>query len=306
MGGLWLALAILFMSATAHAATNVSGVATDFINNQPLAGALVTVSSGQTPLGTATTDGDGVFQLFVNIPVSSASQTLSLSVSLPGYATVARNVIVTSGRTDQLSYRVPLVRNEALNCHPSWTRTIVVGHVRPPTSATTDMALSQRVSEVLQYDLLTEVQKTHLPTQQQPVVVACPDAQPRALGEFADWAKALKVDAFVAGAAQPVNHRFRVDLHISSRYGASPIPSAVQTPPMNLDLPSSADLGRAALEPIMISLLKAYLAVGNYADCVEFSMAAEHAVGKTKALTDLRAACQAKLPNRGLLSGGAP
>ena len=301
-----LAAAMLFTASAAHAATNVSGVASDSITGQPVAGAQVTVRSGQTSLGTTTTESDGVFQLFVNVPASTAPQVLNLSVSQPGYATVVRNVVVTAGRADQLSYRLPLLRNEARNCNPAWARTVVVGHVRPPASATVDLALSQRVTEVLQYDLLTEVQKTHLPAAQQPIVMACPDAQPRTLGEYADWARALKVDAFVVGTAQPVNQRFRVDLQVSGRYTGSLLPTSALTPPMNLDLPSSADLGRAALEPIMIALLKAYQSEGRYAECVEFSVAAEHALGRLAALSELRKTCQSRLPNKGLLTGGGP
>ena len=301
-----LAAAMLLTASAAHAATNVSGVASDSITGQPVAGAQVTVRSGQTSLGTTTTESDGVFQLFVNVPASTAPQVLNLSVSQPGYATVVRNVVVTAGRADQLSYRLPLLRNEARNCNPAWARTVVVGHVRPPASATVDLALSQRVREVLQYDLLTEVQKTHLPAAQQPIVMACPDAQPRTLGEYADWARALKVDAFVVGTAQPVNQRFRVDLQVSGRYTGSLLPTSALTPPMNLDLPSSADLGRAALEPIMIALLKAYQSEGRYAECVEFSVAAEHALGRLAALSELRKTCQSRLPNKGLLTGGGP
>jgi hypothetical protein len=301
-----LAAAMLLTASAVRAATNVSGVARDSITGQPVAGAQVMISNGQVTLGTATTESDGVFQLFVNVPTSIAPQMLNLSVSQPGYAPLVRNVVVTAGRADQLSYKLSLPRNEARNCNPAWARTVVVGHVRPPASATVDLALSQRISEVLQYDLLTEVQKTHLPAAQQPMVMACPDAQPRTLGEYADWARALKVDAFVVGAAQPVNQRFRVDLQVSGRYTGSILPISALTPPMNLDLPSSADLGRAALEPIMIALLKAYQSEGRYAECVEFSVAAEHALGRVAALSELRTACQSRLLNRGLLTGGGP
>jgi len=301
-----LAAMALGIPLTARAETNISGVVTDSITARPVAGAQVTVKSGPTALGAATTEADGVFQLFVKVPTSAAPQTLNLSVSQPGYAPVVRNVTVIAGRADQLSYKLSLPRNEAMNCMPDRARTVVVGHVRPPASATVDLALSQRVSEVLQYDLLTEVQKTHLAAAQQPAVMSCPDAQPRTLGENSDWARALKVDAFVVGAAQPVNQRFRVDLQVSGRYTGSALPTSALTPPMNLDLPSSADLGRAALEPIMIALLKAYQAEGRNAECVEFSVAAEHVLGRVAVLGELRKTCQSRLLNKGLLSGGGP
>ena len=301
-----LAALALDTPLTARAATNISGVVTDSISGMPVVGAQVTVNSGPTALGAATSEADGVFQLFVNVPASTMPQTLNLTASQVGYTPLVRSVVVTAGRADQLSYRLSLLRNEARNCNPTWSRTVVVGHVRQPASATVDLALSQRISEVLQYDLLTEVQKSHLPAAQQPMVMACPDAQPRTLGENSDWARALKVDAFVVGAAQPVNQRFRVDLQVSGRYTGSGLPTSALTPAMNLDLPSSADLGRAALEPIMIALLKAYQAEGRNAECVEFSVAAEHALGRVAALVELRKACQSRLLNKGLLSGGGP
>jgi len=293
------------ISLEARADTNISGVVTDSITGKPVAGARVTLASGQTPLGASTSEADGIFQLFVNLPVKPAPQTYTLEVSQPGYGAQARNVVVTSGRADQLSYKVSLPRNEAMGCAPEAGRTVVIGHVRAPASATHDLALSERVRAVLEYDLLTEIQKTHLPSAQQPSVLACPNALPRTLKEHSDWARALKTDAFVVGAAEPVSSKFKVDMQVTARYAdAASLPTLVSTPAMNLDLPSSADLGRAALEPIMIALTRAYLNEARYAECVEFSMAAEHALGKVPVLIELRKSCQIKLPNRGLLTGG--
>ena len=73
---------------------------------------------------------------------------------------------------------------------------------------------------------------------------------------------------------------------------------------MNLNRPYSVDLGRTALAPIMIALLKGYLKEERYNECVEFSVAAERALGKSAELSKLRKSCQAKLPNRRLLLGG--
>jgi len=294
----------LLFSLNAPAATNISGVVTDSITGQPVAGAQVTLSIAANALGARTTESDGVFQLLVNVPAGPAPQILSLQVAQPGYVNATRNVVVSAGQADQLSYKVALARVEARNCAPNWERTVVVGFVRQPAAAAGDLALSRRVGEVLQYDLLSEIQKTRLPPARQPIVLACPDAQPRSLGEHADWARALKADAFVVGMAESVNKRFKVDLQVTGRYADSPLPSLASTPAMNLDLPPSADLGRAALAPIMLALLKAYQKDGRYAECVEFSVAAENALGKQAELTELRKACQSRLPNKALQSGG--
>lgn len=300
-----LGIVVWGLSLAAQAATNISGVVTDSITGQAVGGARVALISGQTPLSVGTTEPDGVFQMFVNLPVKPAPQTYTLEVSQPGYALQPRNVVVTSGQADQLSYKVSLSRNEAVGCVPEPGRSVVIGHVRAPASATHDLDLSRRVRAVLEYDLLTEIQKTHLPPAQQPSVFACPNALPRTLKEHSDWARALKADAFVVGEAAPVNNKFKVDMQVSARYADSAsLPTLASTPEMNLDLPSSADLGHAALEPIMIALLRAYLKEGRYAECVEFSMAAESALGKSTVLIELRKSCQAKLPNKGLLTGG--
>lgn len=300
-----LAAMALGISLQARADTNISGVVTDSITGKPVAGARVTLTSGQTALSVGTSEADGVFRLFVNLPVKPTPQAYTLEVSQPGYGAQVRNVVVTSGQADQLSYKLSLPRNEALGCIPDPGRTVVIGHVRAPASATHDLALSERVRAVLEHDLLTEVQKTHLPPAQQPSVLACPNALPRTLKEHSDWARALKTDAFVVGAAEPVSSKFKVDMQVTARYAdAASLPTMVSTPAMNLDLPSSADLGRAALEPIMIALTRAYLNEARYAECVEFSMAAEHVLGKVPVLIELRKSCQVKLPNRGLLTGG--
>lgn len=302
-----LALGIMIwsLSLAALAATNISGMATDSITGQAVAGARVTLSSGQSSLSVGTTASDGVFQMFVNLPVRPVPQTYTLEVSQQGYAAQTRNVVVASGQADQLSYKVALPRIEAIGCVPDPGRSVVIGHVRAPASATHDLDLSRRVRTVLEYDLLTEVQKTHLPPAQQPAVFACPNALPRTLREHPDWARALKTDAFVVGEAAPVNGNFKVDMQVSARYADSAsLPTLATTPEMNLDLPSSADLGRAALAPIMIALLRAYLKEGRYAECVEFSLAVESALGKSTVLAELRKSCQDRLPNKGLLTGG--
>lgn len=73
---------------------------------------------------------------------------------------------------------------------------------------------------------------------------------------------------------------------------------------MNLDRPSSADLGQAALLPVVLALLKAYLADGQYAACVEFSSGTEKILGANAEARRLRQNCQDKLPNKRLLPGG--
>ena len=296
---------LLGIPLAVQATTNISGAVTDSITGKPVADAGVKLYAGETLLKEGATDSHGFFQLFVNLPVSPASQMLDLKVTHPGYSAHARNVKVSSGQAVELSYKVSLQRKEAIGCVPESERSVVIGHIREPASATHDLALSQRVRDVLEYDLLTEIQKTHLPSAQQPTVLACPNAQPRTLKEHSDWAQTLKADAFVVGAAEPVDTRFKVDMQVTARYGDSAsLPALVSTPEINLNLPSSADLGRAALEPIMIALLKAYLEEGRYADCVEFSTATEHAVGTSTVLSELRKSCQDKLRNRGLLTGG--
>jgi len=295
----------LFISASVLAATNISGVVTDSITGQAIVGAPVTLSSGQARLSAGVTESGGVFQLFADIPLSAVPKAYILEVSQSGYGAQPRNVTVTSGQANQLSYKFSLVRNEARECVPSVERTVVIGYVREPASATRDLGLSERVRDVLVYDLLTEVQKTNLPPAQQPTVLACPHAQPRTLNEHSNWARALKADAFVVGAAEPVNRKFKVDMQVTARYeDAANLPALATTPAMNLDQPRSADLGRAAMEPIMIALLKGYFKDERYPECVEFSTAAEHALGRLLALTELRKSCQLKLPNKGLLTGG--
>jgi hypothetical protein len=300
---LCIPLCILF-SAPVSAATNLSGMAVDSITGRPLAGVLVQARRAEVTLRSATTEGDGTFQILVELPQQPAQQSLDLVLSRDGYTTVTHVVTVSAGRADQLSYRLVLPRSEAADCAPTWARTVVVGHVRQPISATRDLALSRRIGEVLQYDLLAEVQKTHLPSDQQPIVLACPKAEPRDLMEHSLWAKALKADAFVAGAAEPVEQRFRVDLQVSASHGEAGLPALASTPPLNLDRPQSADLGRSALTPIVLALLRAYAAEGRYAECVEFAGAAQRALGVNPEVRKLRESCQAKLPNSALLVEG--
>lgn len=294
-------------SGCAAAAANVSGAVVDSITGQPLAGVQVQVKRGEAVLASVTTEADGAFQMLVDVPTRPEPQPLGLTASREGYRPHGQQVTVTAGRPDQLSYRLILPRNESADCVPSWPRTVVVGHVRPPASAARELALSQRIGEVLESDLLAEMQKVRVAPEQQPVVLPCPRAEPRNRQEHGQWARALKADAFVAGAAEPVDQRFRVDLQVSAGHGETALPVSATTPPINLDRPQSADLGRAALAPIVRALLLAYQADGRFAECVEFAGAAQRVAGADAEVARIRSACQAKLPNRGLLpDGGRP
>lgn len=177
-------LAILLSNPT-HAETNLSGKVLDSITGRPVDGVQVQVRQGQSVLASGVTTSDGVFQLLVNLPLQPTPITLNVALTREGFGTANQQVGVTAGRADQLSYAWVLPRQEAAGCAPTWARTVVVGFVRPPTSATAELALSRRIGEVLHYDLLPEVQKTHLATDQQPVILPCPKAEPRDLMEHA-------------------------------------------------------------------------------------------------------------------------
>ena len=303
----WIGVSLLpGLSGQALAETNVSGKVQDFITGQPVAGAQVNVIRAGTVLASGATGTDGVFQLLVDVPVRAEPLALNLSASKTGFEAASQQVTVTAGQASQLSFRISLLRSEARDCNPVWARTIIVGHVRPPVSATGELALTQRISEVLQYDLLAEVQRTRLPASHQPVVLPCPDARPKTLAENAYWAKALKADAFLVGTAEPVDGKFRVDLQVSALDEAPAMPVRASTPPLNLNRPESADLGAAALEPVVFALLKAYQKEKRYAECVEFAMAAQRLLGANPRLISQRQACQAGLPNNGLVGGGVP
>lgn len=296
---------LLLVSGVTRAGTNMSGLVNDFITEQPVAGAQVSVSRAGTVIASGNTATDGTFQLLVDVPIQSEPVGLGLVVAKAGFETESQQVIVTAGRASQLSYSFDLLRTEARDCTPNWARTVVVGHVRPPVSAAANLALSQRIGEVLQYDLLAEVQKTQLPQAQQPMVLSCPEARPKNLAEQADWVKALKTDVFLVGSAEPVSNKFRVDLQVSAQYQELAFPTLTSTPPLNLDRPESAGLGSAALEPIMLALLKAYHKEGRYIECVEFAAAAQRVLGEEHGLLrEELQACQARLPNVGLVNGG--
>lgn len=296
---------LLLVSGVTWAGTNISGLVNDFITGQPVTGAQVSVNRAGTVIVSGNTAPDGTFQLLVDVPVSSEPIGLGLVVTKAGFETQSRQVIVTAGRPNQLSYRFNLRRTETRNCTPNWTRTVVVGNVRPPVSAADNLELSQRISDVLQYILLTEAQKTQLPSAQLPMVLSCPEARPRSLMEQSYWVKALKTDVFLVGSSELlVSNKFRVDLQISAQHQELSLPTRASTPPLNLDRPKSASLGAAALEPIMLALLKAYHKEDHHIECVEFAAAALRVLGNKPSLLSELQACQARLPNAGLVKGG--
>jgi len=305
-------LGLLFGACSdARATTVVAGSVADAVTTAPIAGAELRVENAGVLLGTTRSDDHGNFRLALEIPIRPAPQNLKLAVNHDSYAETADDVIVTSGQTDQGSYRIVLLPAAVANCRRLDGHTVVVGYFRPPAAAPIELELASRIRDTLDYDVGARMQKMQIGVALQPVFVACEQIKPQALADYTSLAKLLMADAFMSGyvapAGTPGSQKVKVEMSVADRFGLMVPPAHASTAIVDLDDPRTARLQSAAEGAIFTALIAGYEKSGQAKECVEAANAAELAIGALPAaLIDARKRCQRALPNSGLVRGGAP
>ena len=295
----------------AAASTLITGKVADLVTGAAVAGADVTLLRGAAAVGSRASGTDGRFRLSVEAGTSPVAQNFVLRVRRDGYVDGSADIVIASGRADPSSIEVALLPNEIAECRRDAGHTIVVGYFRPPSSATGNLQLADRIRDTIEYDLLVPLQRVHIPLELQPAILACAGAQPSSRADYPRYAKSLAADAFVGGWVTPVagtpGSKVKVEMSIADRYDALGTVVSATSPNIDLDDPALSQLDNSALLPIFTALVAGYERNGRMAECVELANAAELMLESIPpALADARARCRAALPNNGLLPGGPP
>lgn len=289
----------------AAAATVVAGLVNDGFSGAALAGAEIKIWDGARTLGQSTSDAAGQFRVVFDLEQPSAVKNLKMDVQLAGYTPVSKDVVVSSGRTDQNSYRISLIAADVSACHRNGTHVVVVGYFRPPTGANADLQLADRIKDSLDYDVLARFQKLKIGPQSQPIFLACEKIEPKADVDYGNYARVLSADAFLSGYVAPAGtagiQKVKVDMLIGDRFGLLVPPAHATTMNVDLDDPATTRLQAAAQAAIFTALIISYERAAQLSECVEAANAAEQAIGKLPVLlSEARTRCAHALPNVGL------
>lgn len=306
-----LALLLCGASAASTATIIVAGAVNDSSTGTPIAGADVIIRSGATDLASVVSDAEGVFQLPFNVAVRPEAQNLALLVRKDSFVSSSSLIVVTNGKANPNSLRILLVPQAVSDCIRTGSRSVVVGYFRPPASSTVDPDIAARVAEALDFDLTFRLQQQNaLKLATRPQIIACGGAKPRAVADYAGFARTLKADAFLVGSVNDMAlTKVKVEMSVIDGYGILPAPLRASSREVNLDDPSLARLDASAHAAILTAVAGGYEHSRKFAECVDVTSAAARILGTVGTLPPdlqtVRSRCEQKLPNRGLTSGGA-
>ena len=304
-------LLLCWAGSSARSATVVAGSVVDAVTASPVSGVSLRLANGGVLLASTTSDSNGTFRLLIDIANRPVAQNLKLTVHGENYADTANDVIVTSGHTDQSSYRVVLMPKAVAECRRLRDHTVVVGYFRPPVGAPGQLELAARIKDTLDYDVLARFQKVKIALPAQPVFLACEKIVPQSQTDYPSLAQVLKADAFLSGYVSPGgiagSSKVKVEMTIGNRFRLQDPPVRASTPNVDLDDPATVRLQAAAQTAIFAALIAGYEQTHQVTECVLAANAAEQAIGSLPAdLADARKRCQRATPNIGLARGGSP
>jgi hypothetical protein len=294
------------VAAGSRAATLVAGLVTDAVTSAPISGAKLQVEKAGVSIGSATSDGAGQFRVTIEIPNQPAAQNLKLTVQLENYRPTDSDVIIKSSRTDRASYRIALVPNAVADCQRQRLHTVVVGHFRSPAGAPALLELASRIKEKLAYDVGAKFQKDIFVKESLPLFLACEQIIPQDEVDYANFAKVLKADAFLAGSVAPAgvggSQKVKVTMSIADQFGLLSPPTRATSPNIDLDNPEASSLQAAAQTAIFTALIAGYERSRNFSECVRAVSVAQEAIGTLPPdLIEARKRCQRATPNIGLV-----
>jgi hypothetical protein len=298
-------IACWLLGVTPGAADSMlAGTVIDAITLQPVAAADVQIEySGQT-LGAGTADLDGVYRVPFTIPAAApAIVTMIASARSAAHGVTKSNFQVNAGNPVDAVHDIKLYPTGVTECRSLTGHSVIVGYFVPPVGR--DFAdLSRRVADSLRYALDSRLQTVTLKSELRPSFEPCDLAKPRTPGFGANFAKALRADAFVGGniAVADGAPSFMVSFYVSDAYGLFSNPASASSRSLDLDNPRSDAQVAGETHAAVIAAIAAGLAGKN--DCVN----ALAVLSVVERLVDvvppyvksLRADCQSRVPNAGL------
>jgi hypothetical protein len=287
------------LPATLAAADTLTGTVTDVTTGRPVVGADINVKYlGQT-VGSATSGGDGTYQVTFTLP---PRVFVTLWTGSPRHDPQSKPV--QTGSPLPVTHDIALLPLGLGACVSKADHAFIVGHF--PSPAIRDVSeLSVRVARTLYFGLRTELGKRNFALKLQPIFPSCEAANPSEVTLGAAFAKALGAHAFITGEVAGNAPEFLMTIYVSDAYELFGGPELGKDIPVNLDRPSEAKMPGQTHVAVLAAMAAG---LKKKDDCVSaiavISIIAELVESIPAYVEQLQKECQARLPHAGLVRAG--
>lgn len=310
---------LILIPSVAIADFLLTGSVTD-IFDRPVVGANVTVRNDGASLQDGITDSQGKFSLRV---AYGQSGVLSLRIVRTEYVDQSIQVVVDNYDPIETSYLVNLLPSKISACSGS-RGAIYVGRFLPPISdPATD--LTPYVSRVLSERIIPQMQiqglRTHLDPANYdllPEFRQCSEAEPATRTDGKPLAQALGGHGLVWGAIEDGSAgKFHIKTHVIDAATALSLPQTTTSENVDLAHSSNAVISNVTQIAVLVSVMsnlqkldqcQAAIYISNEIDRIESGTVSDGSDGLSALLvaaSDIKAACQRRLPHAGLLTGSS-
>jgi hypothetical protein len=131
----------------------------------------------------------------------------------------------------------------------------------------------------------------------------CDAAKPRTSKLGANFAKALRADAFVGGNVAPADgpSSFTMSIHVSDAHGLFSSPEIASNKGINLDNPSGASVSGETYAAVLAAIAAGLAGKDDCVAAIAVLSVAEQLVDVIPSyITSLRSSCRSRVPNAGL------
>lgn len=299
-----LAAAGCWLPSVAAADSILAGTVTDAVTRLPVAAAEVQVEYAGRVLGVGSTDIDGHYSVPFAVP-EAAPEVATMIVSARSHShDLSRSSFqVSDGAPIGDAHDIALFPAGVAACRSQTSHSVIVGHFLPPTGGSVS-DLSTRVARSLDFALTTRLQTLHLDRALQPSFEPCDAAKPRTPRFGADYARALRADAFVLGDIAEAPPHFTVRTYVSDAHDLLNQPVVASSESVDLDNPSGAEMAGETHAAVLASVAAGLAGNGDCVTAISVLAVAEQMAETVPGyVTELRRHCEGALPNTGLLGG---
>jgi hypothetical protein len=298
------AIACCWLSSVMPGAADsiLAGTVTDATTLQPVAGAEVQIEYSGQIVGAGTSDIDGNYSVPFTVPPEAPRvSTMTARARSGGHAMNGSNFQVNAGTPVATTHNITLYPIGVMECRSQTGHSVIVGHFLPPDGR--NLAdLSTRIARSLEYALNTRLQTVRLELELLPSFEPCDAAKPRTARLAANFAKALRADAFVGGhiSAADGSSGFTVSIYVSDAHGLFSSPEMASNRSVDLSNPSGASMSGETHAAVLASIA-AGLAKNDCVSAIAVLSVAERLVDVIPPyITTLRKTCESRVPNAGL------
>ncbi len=284
----------------ALADTLLSGRVTDAITGQAVGGTEVQVEYSGQILGYGTADIDGLYTIPFAIP-SSAPQiaTMNVVARREEYDDNRGLFQTNGGNVVGAPINVSIYPKGVQPCGAAGHRKVIVGHFLPPVG-TEFPDLPESIRSSLDYALDAQLQSLKVAKELRPRFETCDAAKPRTPTFAADYARKLQADAFVGGIIGVEAPSFTVTTYVSDAHELFADPPRATSRNVNLLNPAVAEVS-GETHAAVLAAVAAGLAKNDCVTAITVINAAANLVEPDPPyLAELRAMCEANIPNTGL------